>query len=198
MILDFNREITLEDDYVRIEPLRKSHLQELYPIAISYPDLLKYSPSPFGDRTNLKVYIETALTGKKEKNRYPFIIFDKRHNKYIGSTSLGDVSNKDLRLQIGWTWLEKESQGTGLNKHCKFLLLNFAFNKLNFERVEFKTDSRNAQSRRAIEKIGATYEGELRSHTLMLDGYRRNTVCYSILKGEWPLIQVTAFKEFLL
>ena len=110
-------------------------------------------------------------------------------------TSFGNISTKDRRLEIGWTWIDKESQGTGLNKYCKHLMLSHAFEKLIMQRVEFKTDNRNNQSKKAIEKIGGTFEGILRSHTLMLDGYRRDTAYYSILKNEWDRINNTIFKE---
>jgi len=74
-------------------------------------------------------------------------------------------------------------------------LLSHAFEKLNVQRVEFKTDNRNIQSKKAIEKIGGTFEGILRSHTLMLDGFRRDTAYYSILKNEWDNTNDTIFKE---
>lgn len=71
----------------------------------------------------------------------------------------------------------------------KRLMMEFIFDTLAFERLEFRTDERNLQSRRAIEKIGGKLEGVLRSHTLMNDGFRRNTVYYSILKSEWPALK---------
>jgi RimJ/RimL family protein N-acetyltransferase len=185
----FSEEILLENEFVRLEPLKMSHLDFLVLIAEQTPDLLKFSPSPFGDRAALQDYIQIALDEKSNLNRYPFVIFDKQKEKYAGSTSFADISAKNQRLEIGWTWIGKDFQGTGLNKNCKFLMLRYAFEILAFERVEFKADSRNLQSRRAIEKIGATYEGELRSHTLMNDGYRRHTVYYSILKDEWQAVK---------
>lgn len=185
----FSEEILLENEFVRLEPLKMSHLDFLVPIAEQTPDLLKFSPSPFGDRAALQDYIQIALDEKSNLNRHPFVIFDKQKEKYAGSTSFADISAKNQRLEIGWTWIGKDFQGTGLNKNCKFLMLRYAFEILAFERVEFKADSRNLQSRRAIEKIGATYEGELRSHTLMNDGYRRHTVYYSILKDEWQAVK---------
>ena len=82
---------------------------------------------------------------------------------------------------MDWQGISK----TGLNRNCKYLMLEFAFEKIGAERVEFRTDERNTASRTAIEKIGGQFEGIFRSHTLMYDGFRRNTVCYSILKNEW-------------
>lgn len=193
--MNFTENIILENKRVRLEPLNEIHLNELVPITINHPNLLQYSPSPFGTEEFLKENIQKAINSRVDKQRYPFAIFDKLNNRFIGSTSFGNISTKDKRLEIGWTWIDKESQGTGLNKYCKHLLLSHAFQKLNVQRVEFKTDNRNIQSKKAIEKIGGTFEGILRSHTLMLDGFRRDTAYYSILKNEWDNINDTIFKE---
>ena len=195
--MDFSKEILLEDERVRLEPLQMTHLEPLSHIAINFPKLLKYSPSPFGSQEKLKEYIQGALLARSQQTRYPLAIFDKSTQTYVGSTSFGAVSNFDRRLEIGWTWLNPAQQGTGLNQQCKQLLLSFAFETLGFERVEFKTDSRNKQSRRAIEKTGASFEGELRNHTLLPDGFRRNTVYYSILAAEWLDIKTSIFEKKL-
>jgi len=193
--MNFENHITLENSRVRLEPLNESHFMELLPIAENQPNLLQFSPSPFGNAEKLKENIQQAIQGRIEKQRYPFAIFDKQKNRFIGSTSFGGISVKDKRIEIGWTWLDKEVQGSGINFYCKHLLLKYAFENLEFERVELKTDSRNLQSRKAIEKIGAKFEGEFRSHTLMPDGFRRNTVYYSILKSEWKEIEDSVFGE---
>ena len=193
MEFDFEPDIVLENERVRLEPLTEDHLPHLLPIALAQPDLLEYSPSRFGDEESLKSYMAAALIGRALEERYPFVIYDKPTQRYVGSTSFGNVSNANLRLEIGWTWIDQELQRTGLNRANKFLMLRYAFETLEFERVEFKSDSRNEQSRRAMEAIGATYEGTLRSHTLMSDGFRRSTVYYSILKEEWPEIKARVF-----
>lgn len=195
--MNFQENITLENIRVCLEPLHEKHLEELSSIAIKYPNLLQYSPSAFGTTEHLKEYIQTALNARKRESRYAFAIYDKQQRRYIGSTSYGSVSIKDARLEIGWTWLDKGIQGTGLNSYSKHLLLTHAFEVLNMQRVEFRTDVRNLQSRKAIEKVGGQFEGELRSHTLMVDGHRRNTVCYSILKEEWPSAKLQIEKSFI-
>jgi RimJ/RimL family protein N-acetyltransferase len=78
----------------------------------------------------------------------------------------------------------------------KFLMLQYAFETLEFEKVEFRIDERNGRSRKAVQNIGGTLEGILRSDTLMNDGFRRNTCCYGILKSEWQSIKMTVFKGF--
>jgi len=192
--MNFDNNIHLENDRARLEPLDLIHLDHLLPIALNHPGLLQYSPSPFGTTDKLMEYIESALNARIRGERYPFVIFDKRNNLYAGSTSYGHVSESDQRLEIGWTWLDKSAQGTGLNKYCKHLLLQYAFEDLKFERVEFRIHSENMQSRKSVENIGAQFEGELRSHTVMPDGQRRNTAYYSILKQEWIQINETIFK----
>ena len=194
--MNFQSDIVLENERVRLEPLGLQHLPELLPIAQQHPKLLQYSPSPFGSEDGLMQNIELAIKGRENRERYAFAIWDKQFNRYLGSTSFGSISPKDERLEIGWTWLDVAAQGTGLNKHCKFLLLRYAFEQLHYKRVEFKTDSRNLQSRRALEKIGAQYEGELRSHTVLLDGFRRTTAYYSILAEEWPEVKERCFWGF--
>ncbi|MEQ8239261.1 MAG: GNAT family protein [Cyclobacteriaceae bacterium] len=184
--------VALENERVRLTPLASDDLEKLLPIAVAYPDLLQYSPSAFGNRQALSDYIATSLASRK-----PFLIFDKKTSAYAGSSSYTNVSEYDKRLEIGWTWLSPDFHGTGLNKAVKFLMLSYAFETLKYERVEFKIDSRNTKSRVAVEKIGAVFEGELRSHTLMLDGHRRNTCFYSILRPEWLGLKNSIFKEFV-
>lgn len=187
--------IVLENPKVRLEPLATEHLPYLLPIAEKHPNLLQYSPAPFGTEENLKAYIDNAIVHTNNGLWYSFTIYDKTLNKYIGSTSYMAIVPTSKRLEIGGSWIEKEAQGTGINKQCKHLLLTYAFDVLQYERVELKTDYRNTQSRKAIEKIGASFEGVLRSHTVLPDGFRRDTVYYSILKSEWPTLKITHFNN---
>ena len=185
MNFPFAKEIILENVSALLRPLQISDMDNLVKIATEEKDLLQFSPAPIYSEELLKSYIEKALLERKNKSRYYFSIFDKKKNAYAGSTSFLNISNVDSRVEIGATWIGREFQRTGLNRNCKYLLLNFAFGELGAERVELKTDERNTASRNAIQKIGGKFEGILRSHTLMYDGYRRNTVYYGILKDEW-------------
>lgn len=180
---------TLEDQRVALIPLADVHFEALVPIALAHPDLLRYSPSPFGTAEKLKAYFATALEGQKTGTRQPYAIYAKDAKAYVGSTSFGCISTVNQRIEIGWTWLDPAHQGTGINTHCKLLLLTHAFEELGMQRVEFRTDTRNLQSRAAIRKLGATEEGIFRSHTVMLDGHRRDTVFFGILAAEWPEIK---------
>jgi RimJ/RimL family protein N-acetyltransferase len=189
MPFDFAEDIVLENPRVRIAPLTEADTQHLLKVASEDKDLVQYSPYSIYQPDELHRYVVQALSDRKQNIRYVFSIFDKQLNEWAGSTAFGNISNHDERIEIGWTWLGRHFKGTGLNAHCKFLLLQYIFETLGFQRTEFKTDERNIQSRKALEKIGAKMEGILRSHTVMLDGFRRNTVYYSILKTEWPQVR---------
>ena len=193
MKLDFESTIVLENNRVRMEPLEEAHFEHLVPIVLEKPDLLKYSPPKFGTSELLLTYIKKNIALRPRQLKYPFVIFDKAKQVYAGSTSYMNISLENQRLEIGSTWIGKAFQRTGLNRNCKFLLMQYAFDILEIERIEFKTDKRNLQSQKAIEGIGGQYEGLLRSHTLMSDGYRRDTVYYSVLKEEWQGIRESVF-----
>lgn len=192
MNFPFTTHIILESRGLRLEPLQLKDVDNLLPIATAYPDLLQFSPKQIYTKDLLSEYIHTAIELRNLQARYSFSIFSKINNCYVGSTAFLNVSNANDRLEIGATWIGKAFQGTGLNSECKNLLLQYAFDSLNAHRVEFKTDERNLQSRKAIEKIGGKFEGILREHTLMSDGFRRNTFCYSILQTEWKQLKKPA------
>lgn len=193
----FEADLMLKNERVRLEPLEQRHFDLLLPVVLKDPELLKFSPSAFGTPEALREYIKMAINERRQEIRYAFAIFDRQVHSYAGSTSFGAISNEHRRLQIGWTWIGKDFQRTGLNRNCKYLLLKYAFEDLQFKRVEFVTDARNLQSQKAIEAIGGKFEGELRSHTLMQDGFRRNSRYYSIIEEEWEEVKNTVFAEFL-
>ena len=185
MNFSFDKEIILENTFLLVRPISENDIDNLVTVATKDKDLLQFSPTPIYTKELLKKYIDKSVDNRRNKNRYTFIVFDKIKNAFAGSTSFLNISNADDRLEIGATWYGKEFQRTGLNRNCKYLLLEYAFENLGAVRVEFRTDEMNLASRKAIEKIGAQFEGILRRHTLLYDGFRRNTVCYSILKSEW-------------
>ena len=174
----------LENEFVKLTLLDLSNYKHLSEIAKT-KDLIYYSPSDISTEEKLKDYVQIAVDGYYHKTTIPFIIYDKTKQAYAGSTRFGLINWHNKVLHIGWTWIGKEFQGSGLNKHIKFLMLQYAFENLGFDKVEFRIDERNIRSRKAVEKLGATLEGILRKDTLMLDGFKRSTCCYGILKEEW-------------
>lgn len=176
---------SLEDDRVRLRPLEESDLINLLPFAMQEPELWNYSLTSAAGEEALHDYIRQALGARWSGKEYPFIVFDKKANAYAGSTRFYDIQPYHASLQLGYTWYGKEFQRTGLNRHCKFLLLDFAFGQLDMERVEFRADARNERSIAAMKAIGCTVEGVLRSNQLRSDGTRRDSIVLSILKSEW-------------
>lgn len=175
----------LQDDRVLLRPLKVDDLEYLLPFSLSEPELWQYSLTTGAGRENMEKYIADALAARATSKEYPFIVFDKKINSYAGLTRFYDIQIQNQTLQLGYTWYGKQFWGTGLNKHCKYLLLNFAFADLGMERVEFRADNNNERSKAAMKSIGCTVEGVLRSHSLKRDGTRRDSIVLSILKSEW-------------
>ncbi len=134
---------------------------------------------------NLKKYIEAAIIKKEALSAYPFIVYDKKLQSYAGSTRFYDLNSIQKNMLLGYTWYGKKFQATGLNKNCKYLLLQYAFEKMDMERIEFRADNTNEKSKAAMRSIGATEEGVLRNDSYKTNGGRRNSVIFSILKNEW-------------
>ena len=184
-MINFSEYYILENERVLLRPLKLSDVDFLLPYSENEPDLWKYSLQTAAGKENLEKYVKAALNGKDEQKEYPFIVFDKMKNKYAGSTRFYDIQTSNQCLQLGYTWYGSEFQGTRLNKNCKFLLLEFAFEKLGMERVEFRADNNNAKSIAAMKSIGCNVDGILRSNVTKPDGGRRDSIVLSILKGEW-------------
>ncbi len=175
----------LEDDHVLLRPLEETDIEYLLPFALNEPETWKYSHQSAKGELGMQKYISDAIIARGTGVDYPFIVFDKKTGQYAGSTRFYDIRPEWLTLQLGYTWYGEKFRGTGLNKHCKFLMLQFAFETLNAERVEFRADANNARSIAAMKSIGCTPEGILRSNMPLTDGGRRNSIILSILKDEW-------------
>ncbi len=186
MNFDFKTTIILEDDCVLLRPLQASDVQNLLRFSLQEPETWQFSLLTAAGEENLKTYINTAVHGKLTEKEYPFIVFDKRTNEYAGSTRFYDINLSYKTLQLGFTWYGKKFRGTGLNKHCKFLLLQFAFEKMKMERVEFRADNDNERSIAAMKAIGCKVDGILRANMPKPIGEkRRDSIVLSILKDEW-------------
>ena len=144
-----------------------------------------YFTSDLSVGSELEKWVNSAVTQMEEKTRLAFTIIDKATHRIAGSSSFGNISERDKRVEIGWTWLGKEYHGKAINNQVKHLMLQYCFEVLKLKRVEFKTDVLNAPARKALSKIGMIEEGVLRSHTLMTHGRRRDTLFYSVLHEEW-------------
>jgi RimJ/RimL family protein N-acetyltransferase len=182
--LNFNQDYILENDVVQLRQLTNEDFDILSQFSLQEPELWTYSLVPAGGLENLRTYMDLAIKDKEARKSYPFIVYDKRTGKYAGSTRFYDYQEQHNTVQLGFTWYGKEFQGTGLNKNCKLLLLEFAFETLGLDRVEFRADASNVLSIAAMKSIGCTVEGILRSNCKSLTG-RRDSIVLSILKIEW-------------
>lgn len=183
--LDFSIAHQVEDDAVILRLLRPSDAEHLLHFARNEPEIWNYSLIRINNEEELTGYLQLAEQQYQEQKEYPFIVYDKRSGTYAGSTRFYDIQLAASTLQLGYTWYGKAYQGTGLNRHCKLLLLQFAFETLGMERVEFRADARNARSIAAMKKIGCVEEGILRNHLVLPDGGRRSSIILSILRSEW-------------
>jgi len=183
--MDFNENYILQDEKVLLRPLQSDDYDLLVSYALNEPDTWKYSVAELNGAEGMREHIDEALLQRKEQSSYPFIVYDKITNKFIGSTRFYDIQLKHNTTQLGYTWYSEKFRGTGINKHCKYLLLNFAFETLGFERVEFRADVRNELSIAAMKSIGCTVEGILRQSLALPNGNRRDSIVLSILKSEW-------------
>jgi len=186
MNLTFAQNVILEDEMVLLRPLEFSDVNNLLEISINEPETWKYSLVCADGKENLINYIQLAIKAREDQKEFPFIVFDKKSQKYAGSTRFYDINLEYKTLQLGYTWYGSDFRGTGLNKHCKFLLLQFAFETLKMERVEFRADNNNERSIAAMKSIGCKVEGVLRSNMPTREAdVRRDSIVLSILKQEW-------------
>ena len=195
MIPDLN--ISLESERTLLRPLTKDDEPALQEIA-NEESLWIYGTSDLSRPGELKKYIASAIADRMNDSCAVWVVIDKMSGNIAGCTRLADISWKDERGQIGWTWIGNDFQGSGLNRDMKFLILSYGFETLGLNRIELKADERNHRSRQAILGIGATCEGVLREHIKLHDGYIRNTVYYSILRSEWETIKEQYFSNFIM
>jgi RimJ/RimL family protein N-acetyltransferase len=187
--------VRLESERALLRPLTLDDEQALQQVA--YDDSLWiFGLQDLSKPGELNTYIRRAIADRESGTSAVWVIIDRKTNQVAGCTRLAEISWKDERGQIGWTWIGRDFQGSGLNKEMKFLILSYGFEVLGLNRIEFKADERNHQSRQALLGIGATREGVLRQHMKIHNGYIRNTVFYSILKSEWDTIKEQYFTNF--
>ncbi len=182
---DPEQEYIFEDERVLLRPVKDADWEFFTDLPESSPEIWQYSLMAIQNKEDLKDYFQQAINARKEGSSYTFVVFDKLTKEWVGCTRFYDIQLKFQSTQIGYTWYKKSVWGTGLNMHCKFLLLQFAFDNWGLERVEFRADYNNKRSIAAMKKIGCIEEGVLRSHLPKPGGGRRDSIILSILKDEW-------------
>jgi N-acetyltransferase len=189
------QDLILETEKVILRPIAEADYQAFLELGKKDFDMWYYFTFNLGDEEQLRNWMAASFADKKAGTRRPFTIIDKESGRIAGSTSMGNISYHDLRLEIGWSWLGPDFRSTGINKHAKYSMMKYAFDELNFERVEFKTDVMNTRARKGLENVGGKEEGVLRSHMTMWNNRRRTSIYYSVLKDEWPGLKKTIFNE---
>ena len=179
------RPVVLEGRFVRLLPMQPAHAPALAQ-AGSDPKIWTWYPFPPElNGEGFTKLVKEALNGWEAGKELPFVTTEKAGGRVVGSTRYLNVDALNRRLEIGWTWLHPSAQGTQVNPEAKYLMLQYAFETLGCNRVEFKTDSLNEKSRGALLKLGAVEEGTLRNHMTTSTGRLRHSVYFSIISEEW-------------
>jgi N-acetyltransferase len=188
--------------HVRLEPLQQRHRAGLVAASAGESELYRMSKVPVGD-TEAGRFIELATEARETGSTAPFAVIRLADETVIGSTRLWDLQwwawpaghprhghDGPDTCEIGHTWLTRSAIRTGANTEMKRLMLTFAFETWDVQSVCFFTDARNERSRQAIQRIGARYEGVLRSHRLAADDMPRDSARFSITAAEWPSVRI--------
>ena len=189
MTMKIDRSVVLTGRTVRLEPLTPAHADALFAVGRN-DEVWQYlafdTPQTVAD---VRRFIEIALQNAEKGADLPFAIVHLPENRVIGSTRYMEIVPYDHALEIGWSWLERDLWRSAVNTESKYLLLRHAFDVLDANRVQLKTDLRNLRSQAAIARLGAVREGVLREHRIVKGNYRRSSVIFSILDREWPEVK---------
>jgi len=186
---DFDpRPVTLEGGHVRLEPLRMEHAQALLEAA-DEDDIWRWMvPRPKG-LEGYERYIRWALDQQILGAQLPFAVIRKSDGVLVGTTRYAHIDPPNRTIEIGYTLYGKGARRSPVNTECKLLLLRHAFETLQVNRVWLQTDKRNERSQKAIARLGATREGELRNERVLADGHLRTSVVFGITRDEWPSVR---------
>lgn len=180
--------VTLRGATVRLEPMAADHLDGLI-AAGRDPRIWTWMPADGSTADGMRSIVDAAIAAREARAMVPFVTIEQATDRVVGSSRYLNLVPPDLRLEIGWTWIDPAYQRTSVNTEAKLLMVGHAFDDLGCRRVELKTDALNEQSRAAILGIGATFEGIFRKHMVMAGGRARDTAYYSILDDEWPAVR---------
>lgn len=183
-----DKNLLLEGESVRLEPLRAEHLPQLRECA-NDPALWEFTfgANPFTTSADAQTWLAQTL---QTRDAVPFAVIDKRTDSLAGSTRFMEIAPEYRKLEIGWTFLNRRFWRTHVNTEMKFLMMRYAFEEWNAIRVQLKAESVNARSRAAILRLGATYEGTMRNFRVRpSDGSIRSVSFYSVTGEEWPMVK---------
>ncbi len=164
-------------------------VETLFSIVEGNRDIWAYLISKMDSAQDMQQYVQKAIQGYGKGTQIPFVVVDQQTNTIVGSTRLYNISVENKTVELGQTWYRPSVQRTSINTECKYMLLQYAFEKLRMLRVQIKTDARNEKAQRAVERLGAVKEGVLRNERKLPSGYVRDAVVYSIIASEWPVVK---------
>ncbi|ASS49451.1 MAG: hypothetical protein A3D31_02975 [Candidatus Fluviicola riflensis] len=182
-MLDKSAQLSTERFLLRL--LTTNDVPQLLKFIDNEPELWEYALVPCNDRPSMLQYLNEAFADHEKGTAFPFVVIDRSSGNIVGSTRFYDFQPGNGSTLLGYTWYSKHQQGNGINSHCKYLMLQYAFEVMQLERVELRADLRNERSIAAMLKIGFTQEGILRNHLPVADGTRRDSIIFSALKDEW-------------
>ena len=186
--MSFVEPVTLRRGGLLLEPLALSHEEGLRQAAAD-GELWRIRVTSVPEPQDTRTYIEAALQGRAEGQRFAFAVIDEASGRVLGSTSYHDILPAVRRVEIGYTWYAKSVQRSHVNTTAKLLMMGHAFEQLQCHVVGWRTDNFNFASQRAIERLGARKDGVILGHALRRDGTIRDTVMYSMRAGEWPEVR---------
>jgi RimJ/RimL family protein N-acetyltransferase len=175
----------LEAGRVRLEPFEERHREGLAALAAAEPDIFRHMPFAIAEK-GYSWWFDILRADQAAGRSIPHAVF--ADDKLAGQTCYLNIRPRDAGVEIGSTWYARAAQGTFVNPSCKLALIANAFDQ-GAERVELKTDALNAQSRAALLKLGATFEGIHRRHMRRADGTLRDTAWYSVIREDWPEVR---------
>lgn len=183
-------DVTLTGNAVRLVPLHREHADKLWQVvAKDAEDVFRWFPTTLTSLADLRDFVDIATSERRSDRALPFLVERKHDGAVLGSTRFANIDLPNSRAEIGWTWLIPSAQRSAANTEMKRMMLSHGFERMGLNRVEFKTDSLNLKSRRALSRIGAVEEGTLRNHVVCHTGRLRHSVYFSILKAEWPQVR---------
>ncbi len=180
--------VTLSGKHIRLEPLSRDHARALLAVAQA-PEIWTWMSALPVTPASMEAWIAEALGAQERGLEYPFTVIQAGNDRVVGSTRYMEVQAASKGVEIGWTWYAPDTWGTVVNPEAKYLLLRHAFEEWGAIRVQLKTDLKNVRSQAAIKKLGAKEEGILRSHRFRRDGTIRDSVIFSIIREEWPVVK---------
>lgn len=181
--------IVLVNDIVTLRTMKLTDIDAIFE-AGNFSEIWTHLAVTIQSRDDAANFVEQSLLNQELGKEHPFVIIDNQTNRIIGGTKLMDLDYTHMRISLGFSWLSPAYWRSPINSNCKYLLMQYCFEVLQLNRVQIQADERNIRSRNAIARIGATQEGIFRDHMIRKDGTPRNTVIFSVIRPEWPIVKM--------